>query len=137
MRPLLVALLATLLALTVVPFPQDGASASCAAPTFSKERIVLSRAGEQTVRAEGVRDGCEDGESCSAGCDDCKVEDPETPRKDVELRIVQMGRSWSLGTVDADEDNVATWTFDLPAGVEPGPARLSATGIRPVGIRVR
>ena len=137
MRPLLVALLATLLGLTIVPFPEDGASASCAAPTFSDERIVLVRGGEQTVEAEGLSDGCEDSESCAVGCDDCQVDDPADPQRDVELRIIQMGRSWTLGTVDADDDHVATWTFELPAGLEPGKARLAATGIRPVEVRVR
>jgi len=135
-RPLLVALLATLLGLTIVPFPEDGASASCAEPTFTDERIVLVRGAEQTVEAEGLSDGCEDGESCGIGCDDCQVDDPAEPQRDVELRIIQTGRSWTLGTVDAD-DHVATWTFELPAGLERGKARLAATGIRPVEVRVR
>ena len=138
MRPLLVALLATLLGLTLAPFPEDGASASCAGPQFVEDEIVLTHGGEQTVRAKWLHDGCDDTGSCSTtGCDDCEMADSERPSENVGLRIVQMGHSWPLGTVDADEDYDATWTFELPAQVRPGRARLVATGIPPLVITVR
>lgn len=136
MRPLLVALVATLLGLTLVPFPGDGASASCAAPTFTEERIVLTHDGEQTVTADGMSSGCEDSETCTLGCG-CEVDDPAEPLEDVELRLTQAGNVWDLATVDADENGVATWTFELPAGVEPGPARLHGGTIRPVVVTIR
>jgi hypothetical protein len=120
-----------------VPFPQGGASAACAESTFTEDRIVLTREGEQTVAASGLSDGCEDSESCGPGCAGCEVDDPAEPMEDVELRITQMGRSWSLATVDAGDDSIATWTFDLPAGVEPGKARLLADTVRPMVVTVR
>ena len=138
MRPLPVTLLATLLGLTLVPFPEVGASASCAGPEFTEKRVVLTRDGEQSVSAKWLHDGCDDTGSCTVGCSgSCETEDSETPMESVELRITQMGRSWSLGTVDADEDYDATWTFTLPAGVEPGKARLLTTTIRPMEVTVR
>ena len=138
MRPLLVALLATLLGLTLVPFPEKGASASCAGPMFVDEKIVLTHEGEQTVRAKWLHDGCNDTGSCSTtGCDECEMADEERPSQNVGLRITQMGHTWLLGTVDADEDYDATWTFELPAQVHPGKARLLATGIPPMVITVR
>jgi hypothetical protein len=137
MRPLLVALVATLLGLTLVPFPEVGAGASCAGPTFADEGIVLTHDGEQTVRAQGLHDGCNDTGSCSAGCDDCHEEDSERPSQNVGLRITQAGRTWLLGTVDADEDYDASWTFELPPGLQAGKARLRATGILPVVVTIR
>jgi len=64
------------------------------------------------------------------------------PYDDVALRLRQGGRTWLLGSVDADsaEDGRAgrvTWQVDLPPGVRPGPARLVADHARPVTVRVR
>ena len=76
------------------------------------DRIVLTHDGEQTVRGRGFHDGCGDSESCTLGCG-CEVDDPESPSEDVELRLTQLGRSWTLGMVDADDQDRTTWTLSL------------------------
>ncbi len=121
-----------------MPFPEVGASAGSVGPEFVEKRIVLTHDGEQTVRAKWLHDGCDDTGTCSTtGCDDCEMADEERPSENVGLRITQMGRSWLLGTVDADADYNATWTFELPAQVHPGKARLLGTGLPPRAIPIR
>jgi hypothetical protein len=139
MRHALLVLLAALLGLALAPYPDSPASASCVGPSFVDDRIVLERGAEQSVEGQWFHDGCADTGSCSAvlGCQSCEYDDPESPSQDVELRIAQRGRSWALGTVDAADSGRVTWTFDLPAGIRPGHARLLADGAQPVVVRVR
>jgi hypothetical protein len=138
MRRSLAVLLTALLAWAIAPFPDSPASALCAGPMVVGEHIVLTHDGEQTVTGKFFQRGCDDGESqsCSLGCG-CETADPATPSKNVELRITQLGRSWTLGKVDADDDAGTTWTFELPAGVQPGKAKLLPEGASPVDVRIR
>jgi hypothetical protein len=136
MRRSLAVLLTALLAWAIAPFPESPASASCAAPQVVGTQIVLTHRGEQTVKGRYFEGGCGDSQSCTLGCG-CETDDPGSPSKDVELRITQLGRSWTLGKVDADDDARTTWTFELPAGVEPGKGRLHAEGASPVEVRIR
>ena len=139
-------LITTMLGLAALPFPQTPASASCAGPYLEiAEPLVLDLGAPATIEGRSFADGCQDSMSCSAGlgCDSCEYNDPPpTPMEDVGLRLVQGDRTWSLGVADAEtaEDNHlgwVTWTFDLPAGAKPGPARLLAEGAAPVRIRIR
>ena len=146
MRPALVLPLAALLGLAVAPYPQPPAAASCVAPYLLEEgHLVLDRGRPTEVVGEAFVDGCRDTMSCSGvpGCESCEYDDPEpVPYDDVALRLRQGGRTWLLGSVDADsaEDGRAgrvTWQVYLPPGVRPGPARLVADHARPVTVRVR
>ncbi len=138
-------LVAGLVGVVLVPFPTTTASAGCAGPSFEDaESLVLHRDSVTSVEGRGFFDGCRDTQSCSGiGCQSCEyTEPPEEPRQDVRLELRQQGRTWPLATADAGtaEDQQLgwiTWTFDLPAGVEPGPARLVADGAQPVEVRVR
>lgn len=146
MRPALVLVLAALTALAVSPFPQDKAAASCSAPYLrTTEGSVLERGASVRVHGRAFTDGCQDSMSCSVGlgCESCEHDDPPAaPTSDVRLRLVQDGRSWDLGVVDAgaaEDDRLGwtEWSFTVPPGVRRGPATLRADGAAPVRVRVR
>jgi len=139
-------LITTTLGLAVLPFPQPPVSASCAGPYLKDtERLALERGATVTIEGRSFVDGCQDSMSCSVGpgCDSCEYDDPAPrPMEDVRLRLVQRDRTWDLSVADAEtaENNRlgwVTWTFDLPAGARPGPARLLPEHSEPVRIRIR
>ncbi|QBR90989.1 hypothetical protein [Nocardioides euryhalodurans] len=139
-------LLTALLGVALAPFPQQTASASCAAPYLEAVgRQVLERGAAVTVGGRSFVDGCRDTMTCSTGpgCGSCSYDDlPVRPLEDVVLRLVQGDRSWELAVADADtaaNDRLGwvTWVFELPAGVRPGAARLVAEDAQPVRIRIR
>jgi hypothetical protein len=139
-------LVPTLLALTVLPFPQRPATASCAAPYLQVDRgQTLERRGQAVVEGRAFVDGCRDAMGCSEvlGCTSCDYEEPpETPMEDVRLRLLQGGRAWILGVADADTAGNGhlgwiTWRFDVPIGVEPGRARLVPDGGETAPVRIR
>jgi hypothetical protein len=141
-----VLLVTMLLGLAVAPLPQPPASASCAAPYLkAADGLVLERGAPTTIRGRAFVDGCRDSMGCTVGlgCDHCEYDDPAPrPMQDVALRLRQGDRAWRLGTADAGtaENNhlgQVTWTFDLPAGVRPGKARLLPDGGEELRIRVR
>lgn len=138
---------AALVAVAVAPFPRHSATASCAAPYLDEVEAVTLRSGAEAV-VEGrafTAGGCQDSMTCSSrlGCQSCEYDDPPAvPMKDVELRLVQGGRSWPLavadaGTADDNQLGWVEWTFEVPAGVRPGRAQLRAEGAEPVRVRVR
>ena len=98
-----------------------------------------------TVEGRNFVDGCRDTMSCSGvgGCQSCEYDEPpEEPQQDLTLQLRQQGRTWELATADAAsaEDQRlgwVSWTFEVPAGVEPGSARLVAENAQPVAVRVR
>jgi len=113
----------------------------------------ISELGEgETVTAVKVRRGevftvegsyfltgeCDDTGGGSAGCarDDDGFSAPSEPAKDVELRLVQGDRSWSLGTSDATPQGSIMWNVTVPPGAAPGPGVLHAFGAD-FGVRVR
>ena len=135
-------LAAMLLGMAVAPFPQPPASASCAAPFLdAPQRLVLERGTTTTVKGRAFVDGCQDSESCSAvpGCSHCESTDPAPePMEDVRLRLRQGDRTWKLATASAQGDGGrVTWTFEPPAGVRPGQARLLADQAGLLRIRIR
>jgi hypothetical protein len=139
-------LLATMLGVASAPFPQDTASASCAAPYLKViESLVLERGASVVIEGRSFIDGCQDSMSCSGalGCDSCEYDDPPPkPFEDVNLRLVQGDRSWLLGSTDAEtaENNHqgwVTWNFDVPVGANPGPAKLVSDHAQPIRIRIR
>lgn len=134
MRSALALLLVAPLALIATPYAAGPASASCVAPMFVGSSIVLDRVSDETVRGRYFQKGCADTGVCTE--DGCTYEQT-SPRKHVRLRITQDGHRWLLDTADANKHNRVTWDFRLPAGVEPGRARLHAPGAKPVVVRVR
>lgn len=139
MRRSLLALVVVLLGLALAPYPSSPASASCVGPSLDDKHLVLTHGGEQTVTGQYFFNGCEDSVGCddSPGCSSCEPSDPQSPRTDVGLRIAQHGRTWSLGTVDADADYRTSWSFELPPDVTPGRATLLPDGAQPVEVRIR
>ena len=142
MRPTLPLLLAALTGLALAPYPQAPAIGSCAGPYLKDaEHLVLSRGVTTTVEGRSFVDGCQDSMSCGVGCEGCEYDDPPpTPMTDLQLRLRQHGQTWKLDTADADTEDGrlgwAAWTFDLPAGVRPGRARLLPEGAQPVEVRI-
>ena len=140
-------LIVALLGLTLMPYPTSPAVASCAAPYLKlDDEQVLERGAAMTVEGRAFVDGCQDSmgcESSSFGCEECTYDEPpEEPMEDVVLHLVQGERTWELDVADAGsaEDNHlgwVTWTFQLPAEVERGPARLVPDGGQSVRITVR
>lgn len=145
MRPSLLALVAMLLALAVAPFPGSPAAASCVGPYLDGvDGDVVEARATMTVEGRAFVDGCRDTMSCTGflGCSSCEWNDPPpTPMTDVELRLEQGGRSWSLGTADArsadDEVGWVTWQVTLPDDVRRGRARLVTDAGATATIRVR
>ena len=135
-------LITALLGLSVAPFPQPPASASCAAPYIKAgPRLVLERGATTTVKGVAFVDGCQDSMGCTVGpgCDSCEYDDPTPkPQQDVALRLRQGDQTWKLDKADAHTaGGRVTWTFDLPTGVRPGPAKLLPDAGEPLRVRVR
>jgi hypothetical protein len=132
--------------LAAVPFPQAPASASCAAPYLKVgDLLVLHRGSTATIEGRAfTTGGCQDTGACteSFGCESCTQDPPPVPMEDVSLRLVQRDHAWNLGAVDAGsaEDRHlgwVSWTFDLPAGVKRGPAKLVPEHAQPVRVRIQ
>lgn len=95
-------------------------------------KLVLERGAATLLEGRAFVEGCRDSMGCSTGlgCDACRYEDPpEVPLRDVSLRLVQADRTWDLAVADAGmaENNQlgwVTWTFEVPVGANPGPAKL-------------
>lgn len=129
----LLALAVLLGALALAPYPSTPAAASCAGPRLDLPADpVLERGTTLTIEGAGFVEGCRDSMSCSGspGCESCAYDDPpERPLEDVDLVMVQRGRSWILGEADAgtaEEGRLGqvNWTFEVPADVRPGRAEL-------------
>jgi hypothetical protein len=145
-RRSLVLLIPTLLGLAVVPWPQLPASASCAAPYLQVDhRQELERGTHVAITGQAFVEGCRDTMGCTEvlGCTHCEYDEPpETPLKDVRLRLVQGDRKWGLGVVDAETAasghlGRVWWAFEVPVGARPGPARLFPDGGEPARVRIR
>ncbi|WP_030485197.1 hypothetical protein [Nocardioides aequoreus] len=126
-------LIIALVVLTAVPLSQLPAAASCPTPYIkSSSKLVLERGAATTLEGRAFVEGCRDSMGCSTGlgCDACRwQEPPEVPLRDVSLRLVQADRTWDLAVADAGmaENNQlgwVTWTFEVPVGAIPGPAKL-------------
>ena len=143
-----VLVMAVLLALSLTPYPQPPASASCAAPILSvvdhpdSTQIVLVRGTEIVVSGKYFIEGCDDeGRSGSTfGCsgdDDVAV---EAPMSDVELVLLH-GRSTMtqtpLGVADATgELGSITWTVSIPPDQPLGRAVLKTEGSEPLPVGI-
>ena len=139
-------LVAALLGLSVAPFPQPPASASCAAPYIKAgPRLVLERGAAAAVEGRAFVDGCQDSMSCTdlLGCSRCEYDEPAPePLQDLTLRLRQGDRTWKLDKADAEtaEDNHlgwVTWSFVLPSDARPGQAKLLPDIGEPLRVRVR
>lgn len=138
-------IIATMLCVAALPFPQTPASASCAGPYLKDtELLVLERGATITTEGRSFIDGCQDSMSCSIGwgCDSCEYNDPPpTAMEDVGLRLVQRDRTWVLDVADAEAAannhlGWVRWTFRLPAGVRAGTAKLLPEHAEAVPTRV-
>lgn len=153
MRPIFLALLTGLLGVAVVPYSDNPAAASCAAPSLSVEghdtdqRVRLVPGEEVTVTGRGFVEGCDDTGGSSAsplGCSGDDHEEIETPLTDIELVALQgqpTMKETSLATADAgtaEDDDLGqiTWTFVVPRTLSPGPAVLKTVGSEPLPVRI-
>jgi hypothetical protein len=146
-RRSLLLLITTMLGLAAMPFPQPPASASCAGPYVKvSSRLVFQRGATVTIEGRSFTNGgCRDSMGCtgSLGCESCEYDDPPpTPMDDVGLRLVQRGHTWTLGAADAGSSasnqlGWVSWSFVVPHGVKPGPARLLAERAQPVRVLIR
>ena len=114
-----------------------------AGPVGSDAPVVRMAPGASfTVLGQAFVSGCNDTVSCTSygpGCHRCDAPEPVQPWQDVALTLVWDGRSFPLGTADADAATVtARWDVTLPPQVVPGKgvAVLSAAGAQPVAIDV-
>lgn len=145
MRRSTLLLIAALAGLAATPYPQERAAASCPGPYLVEvEHLVLTRGTTATVEGRAFTDGCQDSIGCSVGpgCDSCDEPLPDTPQKGVELHLRQGRQTWRLGVTDAgtaDDDRLGwtTWTFDVPAGANPGRATLTADGATSARVLIR
>jgi hypothetical protein len=151
-RPSFVALLTALLGLAVVPYPAAPATASCAAPWLSfdgdfpgRGRVEVVRGEELTVQGRGFVEGCDDtGGGSAFGCSGEDVRELEKPLQDVELVVLQGQPTMEqtpLAVADAEgavDDHLGwiTWTFIVPASLDPGPAIIKTEGSEPLRVRV-
>jgi hypothetical protein len=128
---------ALLLALSPLGPTTGAASASCAGPQLDLEPDQVLGPGDE-VTGEWFLDGCQDSIGCTGGCSGgCAYDDARPrPSRDVVLRLRQDGRTWRLATGDASNDGEIVWTATLPPGVEPGRARLWASGTTRYDVRL-
>jgi hypothetical protein len=141
-------LLVAVVAATLLPFGQQTATASCAAPTITgsdagSDGIVLRRGARVRIDGVGFVDGCQDTGSCTVafGCTRCDHGPVPEPSRDVALRLRSDGRSWVLGVADArtgpDDRGAVTWIVDVPEQVAGGRAVLRPELGESVVVRVR
>lgn len=121
----------------VVPSPASG---SCVGPLLrvgpilstspTHQRPELLQHGQAvTVTGEWFHSGCADTYSNGPGCSgsSARPDDPEAPLTNVKLTLHQRSKTWVLGSADAIGERYSiSWTWQLPSGVEPGPAELRA-----------
>lgn len=120
---------ATVLALVALGAPLP-AVASCAGPHLDPQPRAVASGALLTVTGGGFADGCDDSGTVRSvpGCRDQQVRDsPARPAEGVLLVLLQGGRSWRLGTADAERDSTVRWEIRLPMDVAPGPAVLGAS----------
>jgi len=105
-----------------------------------KLTAVQVRRGE-SLTVEGQQfytGGCGDDEA--GGCGRGDDPGPFQPAENVELRLAQGGRSWSLGISDAsigpERRFSITWNVSVPSDADVGPAVLHASGAV-LGLRIR
>jgi len=134
-----------LLAVAVLPLPTTPAAAQCAAPYLEDaDHLVLVRGIAATIEGRAFVSGCNDSIGCrtgTLGCQSCTDPPPVEPLEDVELTLVQGGRTWHLGSADAgsaEDDRLGwvTWTFDVPTSAKPGRARLVAGYAAPERVQI-
>ena len=122
-------------------FAPTQASAGCIGPAITvaavaatpvqtdpQARDFYSVAPGQSLTVDGTYFfvGCDD-EGGGSGCSGPRTERVKADR-DVPLVLEQGGRSWTLGTADADDSDsyVTRWEVTLPADLQPGAATLTA-----------
>lgn len=139
------ALVAVLLGIGSLLFPDVSAVASCAAPYLKvDDESVLRRGTAATLEGRAFVEGCQDTGSCTEqfGCSHCDYGPEEKPLTDVPLTLVQGQRRWELAEADAGKasDNHlgwVTWTFTVPDDARPETARLVAPQVRPLRATLR
>lgn len=90
--------------------------------------VARLRAGDPvTIEGIGFFTGCADVFE-DDGCGAPRAADPQKPRQDVPLELVQGGTTWPLGTADATgaDSYATTWEARVPDQVRPGSAELRA-----------
>ena len=137
-------LLVVLTSVTLLPFGQEAATASCAAPYITNaEHLVLHQGSIVEVDGAAFADGCRDNGSCSdtLGCTRCDYGPEPSPMVDIDLSLRQGGHTWTLGTADArsgqDDLGEVAWAVDIPSDLKSGWATLVPEGGQPTKVRIR
>jgi len=137
-------LLVALTTATLVPYDQQPATASCAAPHLAfTDDVVLLRGTTVEIDGTGFANGCDDVGSCTAtlGCTSCDNGPEPTPMRDITLSLRQDGRTWPLDTADArathDHFGRVTWAVQIPTDAARGRATLAPDQGQPVKVRIR
>lgn len=141
-------------------FAPTAAPASCAGPSLVVEGapvasstplgplgangpvVRLAPGASFTVLGQAFSLGCDDTGGCASygpGCSRCDAPEPPKPLRGVPLTLTWNGRTFPLGTADADAGTLtARWQVTLPPQVVAGKglAVLEAGGAQPVAIEV-
>jgi hypothetical protein len=87
--------------------------------------VALHQGKELTVRGRWFFDECDD-TGTTSGCVHDEPRGAVGPSRHVRLILVQGGRTWQLGSANADNQFRTRWHVVLPADAAPGPAVLRA-----------
>lgn len=136
--------------LSMAPYPQALASASCASPTLRIEgvqgaRPALHRGERVVVTGTGFVEGCDDQRETSAfGCSGDDSRPDAKPLTDVELVLLHGTPTMmqtGLGVADAEdgdeESGSISWSVTIPDDQRLGPAVLKTEGSEPLPVRIR
>ncbi len=99
------------------------AAASCAVPGYEVSPATVAPGGELTVTGTGWGTACNDVGPLPEG-----VRILGAPATGIELSVQQLGRTWLVGTVDADDEYRFGTTVTVPIDAEPGPAKVVTSG---------
>jgi len=89
---------------------QGEAATSCSSPSIDAVPARAAAGAKFLLRGHDFSSGCGGG----------------TPSRDVTILFRQDGRTWKLTTLDADRNMAFEAGLRVPAGAEPGPARVQA-----------
>ncbi|HEX5848932.1 MAG TPA: hypothetical protein VFY59_07015 [Rubrobacter sp.] len=93
------------------PAADQGEAARACSPPFIEAVPASAAAGEKfRLRSQGLSPGC----------------DENTPSREVGILFQQNNKTWSLTTLTADSDAAFEARLRVPAGAEPGPAKVQA-----------
>lgn len=104
-------------------------------PTEPQAVVAAPPGGGLAVTGTFFLDGCDDVQSCSAGCGGCQSVNPAYPMKGLTLVLVRGPQQYEFGAIDAQGDSGdVRWDVTIPGEVPPGPAQLEVQWAYGAGI---